>query len=530
MFSLYWYRLTLTLTKLRRFQPRHKIEEVHILADQRSDRLTELEDQYAGYEVYDRDGEKIGSVNDLFVEENDDLKYIGVKIGHLATKPILIPIDAARVDKERRTIEVSQPKRKVHEGPTLDEDRKITPEFERQVRNYYGIESSRNSANRGSDEEESHTERAEAFERGSGAATSDFDEERGEDHEQPPAADHEGATYRDVESSFEGYQVYDRHYEKIGKVDDLFVDESDRAEYIGVKMGFLGTRTTLIPLDVVRVNDKRRLVEVEADKDTVKEGPTFSEDREITPEFERRVLSYYQVEIAQSSADRGVYGPYYSKAIGDDEQVDVFPGERAGAHERLVERQPGGEMRGADRERGDLIRDEEDLEALRSEEESRTKAPEHQADRVNVRKRTRTDSQRPTERNVTPDESGATTEEASPRIEISRTPSTTPRPDEDLLAETRGAPSEDVQREGTSPEGTTPEAPPAGLGEDVEAAPRGDVSEARSTTKASGESARAKQEQRPTRQAGEGKEDKDLADRAEDASRSQEGLDGKEGQ
>ena len=80
MFSLCWYRLTLTLTKLRRFQPRHKIEEVHVLADQRSDRLTELEDQYAGYEVYDHDGEKIGSVHDLFVDENDDLKYIGVKI------------------------------------------------------------------------------------------------------------------------------------------------------------------------------------------------------------------------------------------------------------------------------------------------------------------------------------------------------------------------------------------------------------------------------------------------------------------
>ena len=109
------------------------------MADQRSDRLTELEDQYAGYEVYDHDGEKIGSVNDLFVDENDDLKYIGVKIGHSATKPILIPMDAARVDKERCTIEVSQPKRKVRKGPTLDDDRTITPEFERRVRTYYGI-------------------------------------------------------------------------------------------------------------------------------------------------------------------------------------------------------------------------------------------------------------------------------------------------------------------------------------------------------------------------------------------------------
>ncbi|MBV9452914.1 MAG: PRC-barrel domain-containing protein, partial [Rubrobacter sp.] len=77
------------------------------------------------------------------------------------------------------------------------------------------------------------------------------------------------------EYSFTGYQVYDRHYEKIGKVDDLFVDENDQPEYLGVKMGLLGMRSTLIPWELVRVNDKRRLVEVATDKATVKEGPTF---------------------------------------------------------------------------------------------------------------------------------------------------------------------------------------------------------------------------------------------------------------
>src|SRR5215203_4424144 len=180
MFSLYWYRQTLTLTKAEDIPASAQIEEVYLLADQRSDRLTELEDQYAGYEVYERDGERIGGVNDLFVDENDELKYIGVKIGHSVTKPILIPMDAARVDKKRRTIEVSQPKRRVHEGPTLDDDREVTPEFERQVRTYYGIGSSQNSADGDVDEERNHTERAEAFERGSGA----FDEERSEYHEQ----------------------------------------------------------------------------------------------------------------------------------------------------------------------------------------------------------------------------------------------------------------------------------------------------------------------------------------------------------
>lgn len=59
-----------------------------------------------------------------------------------------------------------------------------------------------------------------------------------------------------IEDRFAGYTVYDQSYEKIGKVDDLFVDESARPEYIGVKMGFLGTSSTLIPLEMARVNDE----------------------------------------------------------------------------------------------------------------------------------------------------------------------------------------------------------------------------------------------------------------------------------
>ncbi len=35
--------------------------------EQRSDRFTAVEDQYAGYEVYDSQGAKIGKVDDLFL-------------------------------------------------------------------------------------------------------------------------------------------------------------------------------------------------------------------------------------------------------------------------------------------------------------------------------------------------------------------------------------------------------------------------------------------------------------------------------
>jgi hypothetical protein len=114
----------------------------------------------------------------------------------------------------------------------------------------------------------------------------------------------------EVEDRFAGYTVYDQDYEKIGNVDDLFLDQSDHPEYIGVKMGFLGTRTTLIPVQMARVNDARQIIEVAADKETLKNGPTFDDDREITPEFENEVYSYYGLQRPSTIEHSGTYAAH----------------------------------------------------------------------------------------------------------------------------------------------------------------------------------------------------------------------------
>jgi hypothetical protein len=114
----------------------------------------------------------------------------------------------------------------------------------------------------------------------------------------------------EVEVRYVGYTVYDRHYEKLGEVDVLFLDESDQPEYIGVKMGFLGTRTTLIPFQIARVNDARQIIEVAADKETLKNGPTFDDDREITPEFENEVYSYYGLQRSSTIEHSGTYAAH----------------------------------------------------------------------------------------------------------------------------------------------------------------------------------------------------------------------------
>jgi len=101
---------------------------------------------------------------------------------------------------------------------------------------------------------------------------------------------------RELEEKYEDYKVYDNQGEKIGKVDDLFVDEADREEYIGVKMGFLGLKSTLIPMDIVRVNEDERSIEVSDSKHHVKDAPSFDDDEDITPDYEDRIRSHFGLE------------------------------------------------------------------------------------------------------------------------------------------------------------------------------------------------------------------------------------------
>jgi uncharacterized protein (TIGR02271 family) len=146
------------------------------------------------------------------------------------------------------------------------------------------------------------------------------------------AVEREGRTDRftEAEGRYAGYTVYDQHYEKIGEVEDLFVDENDSPEYLEVKMGFFGTRSTLIPFQMVRVNDKRQIIEVASEKEMVKNGPTFDDDREITPEFENGVYAYYGLlQRPPSVEERGSYGygDYYAEqstqTTGVTDRTDV---------------------------------------------------------------------------------------------------------------------------------------------------------------------------------------------------------------
>jgi uncharacterized protein (TIGR02271 family) len=240
-----------------------------------------------------------------------------------------------------------------------------------------------------------------------------------------------------LEERFAGYTVYDQNYEKIGKVDDLFVDENDQPEYIGVKMGFLGTSSTLIPMQIARVNDERQLIEVSAEKDTVKNSPTFDDDREITPEYENEIYSYYGLQAAQGSEERGAYGDYYADehpgvAMGDTESGEFR--EHDPAAEGVAE--PGGDLD-----------DEDELRVQRTEEELRAGTREREAGAINVRKRVRTDREQievPTRREEVSVERVPVEGEAT-EAEIGEDAVSVPVTEEEVVVEKRPVAKEEIR-------------------------------------------------------------------------------------
>ena len=200
--------------------------------------------------------------------------------------------------------------------------------------------------------------------------------------------EHRSDRFTALEDQYAGYEVYDRNGEKIGKVDDLFVDENDRAEYIGVKMGFLGLEgTSLIPWELTKGDKEGRRIEVSVEKAQVKEGPSFNDDEDITPQYENEVRSHYGLGAMQGAADRGAYGDYYADK---EREGEVGPGVKMGDTETGEFRGHGRNQEGVNQP-GDDLEDEDELRVQRVEEELRAGTREREAGAMRVRKRVRTD-------------------------------------------------------------------------------------------------------------------------------------------
>ena len=195
------------------------------------------------------------------------------------------------------------------------------------------------------------------------------------------------------EERYAGFEVYDRDGERIGRPDDLFVDEADNPEYVGIRTGSSGAGSTLVPADVVTVVDSLKRMVISRPRSVVESGPSLGHAEQLTPELEERVRGYYGLPSLRDVEAGSGYGSYYrSEAVEErggsgtaspsapDTSGSGTLGERERSREGLVE--PG------------IRESEEELKVRRSEEELRVDTREREAGAVRVRKRVRTDRER----------------------------------------------------------------------------------------------------------------------------------------
>lgn len=172
------------------------------------------------------------------------------------------------------------------------------------------------------------------------------------------------------EERYADYGIYDEVGERVGALHDLFVDELDEPEYVGVGAGLPASQSVLVPAEVIVFDDSLRRIVVSRPRSVVETGPSLGYNEEVTRDLERRVRLHYGLEIT-----------------GDPEH-------RAGrsSHLGIVPEPP--EAPRTDPTPGVSSRDEDDVTVQRSEEELRVETREHEAGTMRVRKRVRTDRER----------------------------------------------------------------------------------------------------------------------------------------
>jgi len=98
-------------------------------------------DQLFGQDVYDNAGNKIGSVDSVWVDDaTGELEFVGVKTGWLFGKTHIIPTQSAEIGNGQITF--PYPESQIKDAPSFPSDHELAPTEENDVYSYYGTERS----------------------------------------------------------------------------------------------------------------------------------------------------------------------------------------------------------------------------------------------------------------------------------------------------------------------------------------------------------------------------------------------------
>src|SRR3712207_9004034 len=99
---------------------------------------TDTLDRVIGADVYDADGDKIGTASEVFLDDQSgNPEWVTVKTGLFGTKETFVPIRDADLTSDGVRVPVS--KAAVKDAPKIDTDGHLSPQEEQELYRHYGL-------------------------------------------------------------------------------------------------------------------------------------------------------------------------------------------------------------------------------------------------------------------------------------------------------------------------------------------------------------------------------------------------------
>ena len=102
-----------------------------------------------------------------------------------------------------------------------------------------------------------------------------------------------------------GQQLIDRDGSKVGKIDEIYLDEqTGQPEWLAVNTGLFGSNVSFVPL--AQATTEGDAVRVPYEKSQIKDAPNASADGQLSQEEESRLYRHYGMDYGENRSDAGL--------------------------------------------------------------------------------------------------------------------------------------------------------------------------------------------------------------------------------
>jgi len=95
--------------------------------------------RYVGYDVVDRNGNNIGTLDCIWADHTGEPAFVGVRTGWFMGKTHVVPAESVEVSEHGQRLRLPYSEEKVKDAPAYDADYDMTEEKEDEIYNFYGV-------------------------------------------------------------------------------------------------------------------------------------------------------------------------------------------------------------------------------------------------------------------------------------------------------------------------------------------------------------------------------------------------------